>query len=143
MDFALNADDMATLTTDQKEAIMESLFLAIAVDRSIDPEELATFRGEAEKIPWGLEADAMQQTFQKAHARVNETTDRETWLAWVQEIAERLPTLDIREKVVGTMAKLAFVGGLEKREKGLLNAFIMAFELSEERVAKMREAFGR
>lgn len=137
----LNASDMSGLSEDQKKAVLESLFIAIGVDRQVDPSEGKQFEIEVRKIPWDMDKDTLSATVVAARDRVNDTRDRDGWLGWIDEIATRLPS-EIRVKVIATMARLAFVNGLKDRERKILNAFIQAFELPEATVRELRKEFG-
>ena len=140
----LTKEDIDSLSVQQQKAILEALFLAIGIDRNVDEDERVAFRVEAEAIPWNLDPGTIKRFLEEARDRIAATSDQKVFLAWIDDIAEALPGVELREKVVATMARLAFVGGLEPRnERGLLNAFIMAFQLSDEVVQRLRKEFGR
>lgn len=139
----LSDTDIADLSADQQNAILEALFLAVGIDRQVDAEERSEFRQLVESIPWTIDATVRQNTLVGARDRVVSTKSQDEFLAWIRSIADLLPDVILREKVVRMMASLAFVNGLDRNEQGLLNAFLLAFETPPDVIEKLRVEFGR
>jgi uncharacterized membrane protein YebE (DUF533 family) len=143
MSAILTSEDISELSDDQQKAILEALFLAVGIDREVDPEERTRFRETAEAVPWSLDSETIQATLKAARDRVANTTDQPAFLAWISSIADKLPGQELRTKVVRMMASLAMIGDFDRNEKGLLNAFLLELELPDQVVQELREEFGR
>ena len=138
MDLILNADDMASLSAVQKDAILEALFLALGIDREIQPDELARFDQEVARIPWGIEERVLRDLVQAARVRRKLVSGTENTLAWIRELANKLPNQTVKEKTLGTMARIALAHGLNRPERGLLNTFAANLGLPTERLEQIK-----
>lgn len=140
----IDETDLAQLTPTQKAAILESLYLMVAIDRQLDPEEIKRFDSEVRQIPWQLDATVLNLVIDKARLRVKSTVQREGWMAWIKEISLSVEAPPLREKVIAAMAKLALSvsPNLDPRERGLINAFADAFALTPDAIARLQATFG-
>ncbi len=140
----IDENDLAHLTPTQKAAILESLYLMVAIDRQLDPEEIKRFDAEVQQIPWQLDTSVLNLVIDKARLRVKSTVQREGWMAWIKEIALSVEAPPLREKVIASMAKLALSvsPNLDPRERGLINAFADAFALKPDAIARLQATFG-
>jgi len=143
MSATFTKDDIAGLSADQQKAILEALFLAVGIDREVDPEERMRFREAAEAIPWELDQAVIRATLEGARDRVQNTTDQEAFLSWIRAIAESLPGQELRIKLIRMMASLAMIGDLDRNERGLLNAFLLEFKFPDGVVQELKAEFGR
>lgn len=139
----LDKHDMAVLTPIQKAAILESLYMVIAIDRQVEPEDQQRFDAEVRRIPWDLNEDMLTLIREKARMRVKSTLQREAWMAWIKEIALLLPNLHLREKVVRTMGAIAFDVGSQRDQsvRGLINEFGNAFSLTANSLVALQAEF--
>lgn len=139
----LDKHDMAVLTPIQKAAILESLYMVIAIDRQVEPEDQQRFDAEVRRIPWGLDDDMLTLIREKARMRVKSTLQREAWMAWIKEIALLLPNLHVREKVVRTMGAIAIDIGSQRAQsvRGLINEFGNAFSLTANSLVALQAEF--
>ena len=139
MNLMLDANDLSALSPAQKSAIVDSLVLMVAVDRKIEPGEIEVFNAEMRRIPWGLDPAMIDMLVERARIRVKCTLDRLHWQSWVKELAMSITAPALREKVLGTMSKIAInTGKVDDTERGLLNAFAGAFEIPMDRLAELR-----
>jgi Tellurite resistance protein TerB len=139
----LDADDLGPLSNLQRAAVVEALFLVIAVDRQITPLELERFGSELRRIHWRVGDEMLQLMVDKARMRVKSALDREAWRSWLKEIALLIQPAALREKVVRTMIELKLAVGSEinDRERGLLNAIAEEFALSPHARAELGAEF--
>ncbi len=140
MDLTLNVSDLSSLSAEQKNAILQALFLALGIDREVNPEELARFEHELASIPWGLEHSLLQQMVQAARVRRKLVSGSDETLAWIREIASHLPTPAVKEKTLAAMSRIAMAQGINRAERGLLNTFASVLELPAERLEQLRQA---
>lgn len=140
MDLTFKKDDLADLSAVQKDSILQSMFLALGIDREIDSEELARFEKELSSIPWGIEPQVIKDMVQAARVRRKLVSGTEETMAWIRELAGHLPTQAVKEKTLAAMARIAMAHGLSRPERGLLNTFAAALELPAEHIDEMRQA---
>lgn len=140
MNLHLDAADLSALSPSQKSAILESLFLVIAIDRQLEPAELERFGAEVAAIPFGFDDGAVTLVVDRARVRSKFSDSKLQWSAWIKEIASLLPDATLREKVLGTMSKITVTtGAIDERERGLLSMFAAEFEVAPERAAAIRD----
>jgi hypothetical protein len=139
----LDKHDVAPLAPIQKAAILESLYMVIAIDRQIEPAEQQRFEVEVRRIPWGLDEDMLTLICEKARLRVKSTLQREAWMAWIKEIALLLPNLTLREKVIRTMGEIAIDvnSHADQSVRGLINEFGNAFSLTANSLIALQAEF--
>lgn len=142
MHFTLDAADVAELSLAEKTAIVQSLYLVLAVDRQIDDEERKRLDEEVTRIPWGIELPAIRQLWVEARDRVIHTKEREDWLAWVNDLAKQIPA-KLHVPVLATMGRLAIADDINQRERGLLNMFALAFGISQETADEIKASLSR
>jgi uncharacterized tellurite resistance protein B-like protein len=140
MNLQIDAAELAALTPSVKAAILESLFLTIAIDRKLDPVEIERFNAEVQRIPFGFDQGAIALVVDRARVRSNFSDSKIQWSAWIKEIASLITTESLREKVLGTMSQITVAtGDIDDRERGLLSMFAAEFGVSPERAAAIRD----
>ena len=139
----LQEHDMAPLAPIQKAAILESLYMVIAIDRQVEPAEQERFEAELRRIPWQLSDEMLELIREKARMRVKSTLQREAWQAWIKEIALLLPNPGLREKVIRAMGTLALdvTPHVSQSVRGLINEFGNAFSLSANSLIALQAEF--
>jgi hypothetical protein len=139
----LDADDLGALSNVQKAAVVDALFLVIAIDRQVSPVELQRFNAEIRRVHWRVGDEMLMLMVDKARMRVKSTLSPDAWRAWVKEIAQLVTDETLREKVVRTMIelKLGITAEVNERERGLINAFILEFQLSPLAVRDLTSEF--
>jgi hypothetical protein len=139
----LDADDLGALSNVQKSAVIDALFLVVAIDRQITPIELAKFNAEIRRVHWRVGDEMLMLMVDKARMRVKSTLNPDAWRAWVKEIAQLVIGETMREKLVRTMIelKLSISAEINERERSLINAFIVEFQLAPIAVRELASEF--
>lgn len=140
MDLTLNASDLTGLSAMQKNAILQALFLALGIDREVNAEELARFEHEVASIPWGIDHALLHEMVQAARVRRKLVSGAHDTQVWIREIASHLPTPSVKEKTLAAMGRIAMAQGINRAERGMLNAFASSLELPAERLEQIRQA---
>lgn len=114
----------------ERRAILNAMYLVLAVDRQVDRAEHDELEVEVKKVPWGIEAKTIHGYLVETRDRVLRTKTREEWVAWVQELAQQIPAT-VHVPVLATMARLAKISDISQNERGLLNLFAMTFGITQ------------
>lgn len=139
MNFKLDGNDLAALNPAQQAAVVDALFLMIAIDRKIEPREVEEYNARIKQIPFSLDAKTLDMVLERARLRMKATEDRVAWQYWVKEIAETITQPVVREKLLGTMCQIAInTGTVEASERELLNAFAGGFQIPMGRLGEIR-----
>jgi hypothetical protein len=127
-------EEIQSLSSDQQDAILEALVVAVVADSVVGRDEIARFNSEIARIPWAQPKEAIMAKAQAAQARViAQKTDAER-IAFVKAIGARLPRGPVSEKTVGMMAMvMAADKELDTDEKTTLGAFALAMGITNER----------
>src|SRR5512146_1542191 len=102
MVMALEAADLNALSDSQKDAVLQSLFIALIADGEPSAEELAQFEQNIAALPWGKSREQLQSVTRALVERLQKSSD-EAKGAFVKELAAAIPS-ELREKVVLDMA---------------------------------------
>ena len=140
MDLMLNAADLTNLSGMQKNAILQALFLALGIDREVNAEELAQFEREVASIPWGIDHALLQEMVRAARVRRKLVSGAHDTQVWIREIASYLPSQSVKEKTLAAMGRIALAQGINRAERGLLNAFASSLELPADRLEQIKQA---
>ena len=135
----LTAEELQSLTSEQQDAILEALVVAVVTDGKVGQDEVASFDREVGRIPWPQPREAVVAKAQAAQARVFAISDPAERTALVKSISARLPPGPIAEKTFAMMA-VVMSGGKHwaTAEKQTLAVFATAFGISGERLAVIR-----
>lgn len=137
----LTASDFAALDDSQRLAVMEALMLVVYADGKVAPDEIRRFDQVVRELPWGVEPEVLKAMFKGANARMVNLSTAVAITDFVSGLAARLPGAELREKVVVAMATLAEADGvMHPFEKNLLGLFVVAFNLTSDRVAAIKAA---
>lgn len=129
------ADDSAKL------AILECMLLSIYADGVVTPQELTRFQGIVAALPWGMEEPVLVALLKGATQRMKPLTHPQAILDYVANLAERVPSPALREKIVFTMGVLAASdGALHQFEKNILGVVVVAFGLTRPKVEEIKAA---
>jgi uncharacterized tellurite resistance protein B-like protein len=139
MQLALEASDLAALSTSQKDAVLQALFIALIADGDPSAEELAQFEQEIAALPWGKDAAALRTVTRATVERLQKASDPEK-AAFVKELGALIPPA-LREKVVFDMASIVAADRVATIvERQTIAAFIMAFGLDPQAtIEKIKE----
>jgi uncharacterized tellurite resistance protein B-like protein len=133
-DFAFTQDDMKGLREDQQSAIFDALVTAAWADGNVSKEEMERFEQEVVKIPWGKPQDDLVKMVYASKERVSSLKDVESVMGFIKAIAEKLPDVGLREKLLYLMGSIMFTDReLNNAERNIIGAFIDAFGVTKER----------
>jgi hypothetical protein len=137
----LDAADFAAMDDAQRVAVLEAMVVGLIADAVVTPSEIRRFDEIVFGLPWGVEREVLVAMITGARDRVGALKTREEVQAYVEGLAKRLPSQELREKVVFTMATLMFSDGEQvQAEKNVLGLFVIAFGITRERAAAIKEA---
>jgi hypothetical protein len=138
MSFAFTAEDMNSLTADQKAAVVGACIATIAADGKIDPAEAAKFDAEFEKVPWGLPQAAVEDMIKLVYLKLQTIKSPAQAQEFIERTTATLPSIDIKEKTVALAAKVAYVNGtLNTQTANVLNALSLAMQISLPRMTEI------
>ncbi len=141
MSFAFTADDIAPLSAEQKSAIVESLVIAVLADGTAPKEETAVFDKQIDAIPWGMENDEVKRHLEAARRRFLELSNPEAADAMVTSIAGRLPTPELREKVLHAVANILYATKKMNRPGAVIfGALSTAFAIPQDRLDAIKHS---
>jgi len=137
----LEASDFAALDEAQRMAVLESMIVGLIADDKVTPAEVRRFDEILLSLPWGVERDVLIAMVKGAHQRLGAIKTPTQIHDYVATLATKLPTPELRDKVVFTMATLMLSDGeLHQFEKNVLGLFVVAFGITSDRAAEIREA---
>ncbi|HUQ03750.1 MAG TPA: TerB family tellurite resistance protein [Kofleriaceae bacterium] len=125
----------------QRLAVLEAMVVGLIADNQVTPPEVRRFDEIVMALPWGVERPVLAAMISGARNRLAALKTRDEIDAYVKQLAERLPSQELREKVVFTMATLMFSDGEQvQAEKNVLGLFVIAFGITSERATAIRDA---
>lgn len=128
MVIALEATDLNALSDSQKDAVLQSLFIALIADGEPSAEELAQFEQNIAALPWGKSREQLQGITRALVERLQKSSD-EAKGTFVKELAAAIPS-ELREKVVLDMASIVAADRVATMvERQTIGAFMLAFGL--------------
>jgi len=134
MKFVLNQEDVKSLSEDQQSAIFDALVAAAWADGNVSQAEMARFEAEVVKVPWGKDEQTLIKMVHASRDRVGQLKDKDGVLAFIKNIADRVPSQTVREKILYMMGVIMFSDRqLSDAEKNVVAAFAQAFGISKER----------
>jgi uncharacterized tellurite resistance protein B-like protein len=134
MKFVLNQDDVKDLSDEQQSSIFDALVAAAWADGNVSQAEMARFEAEVVKVPWGKDEATLLKMVHDSRARVAALKDKDSVLAFIKDISEKLPAQTVREKVLYMMGVIMFSDRqLSDAEKNVVAAFAEAFKITKER----------
>jgi uncharacterized tellurite resistance protein B-like protein len=141
VDVQLESDDVAAMDDGQKLAVLEALVTAVLCDGEVTPAEIRRFDEVVLALPWGLTAEVLEALIKGTQARVAALATLPAVTDFVANLAARLPSPVLRDKVVYTMATVMGADGkVAQREQNVLGLFVLSFGITSERVAAIRAA---
>jgi uncharacterized tellurite resistance protein B-like protein len=134
MSYAITSEDLQGLSEDQQVAIMESLILAVAADHRTSKTEVTQFEAAINAIPWKLDPAKVMSDLTDVRTRVL-ALDAAGASSLINQIAERLPFPELREKLFHAMASVMAVDGLlNNDDKMMLLGYVKAFGITNGQV---------
>ncbi len=140
MAMQLAAADFENMDDAQRLAVLEAMVVGLIADNQVTPPEVRRFDEIVMALPWGVERAVLSAMISGARNRLA-ALKRDEIDSYVKQLAERLPSQELREKVIYTMATLMFSDGEQvQAEKNVLGLFVIAFGITTERAAAIRDA---
>ena len=137
----LDASDFAALDDAQRLAVLETMVVGLIADNKITPPEIRRFDEIVLNLPWGVEREVLIGMIRGAKERLVAMKSQQEIHDYVISLATRLPSPQLREKIVFTMATLMWSDGVvDQSEKAALGLFVVAFGIPSDRVAAIKEA---
>lgn len=143
MDMELTADDLASLDSVQKEAVLAALYVALIADGAPNPDELTKFTTTIAHLPWGKPMEELQAIMRRDVLSRLTSATREDKIAFLNTTVPNIP-VPLRERVMHAMVAIGAADNvLTRGEKNSMNAFIQAFGLTEAQIQTLREKFSK
>jgi uncharacterized tellurite resistance protein B-like protein len=137
----LTAADFEHMDDGQRLAVLEAMVVGLIADNKVTPAEERRFDEIVLALPWGVERGVLAAMIAGARGRVAALETRDEVVAYVEKLATRLPSQEMREKVIFTMATLMFSDGEQvQAEKNVLGLFVVSFGITPERAVVIRDA---
>ena len=137
----LEASDFAALDDAQRLAVLETMVVGLIADNKIVPAEIRRFDEIVLNLPWGVEREVLVGMIRGAKERLVSLKTPPQVQDYVVGLASRLPSPELRDKVVFTMATLMFSDGeIDQMEKNTLGLFVVAFGITSDRIAAIKNA---
>jgi uncharacterized tellurite resistance protein B-like protein len=137
----LDANDFAQLDDAQRLAILETMVVSLVADDKVTPAEVQRFDEILFSLPWGVEREVLGGMIKGVHARLAALKSPAQIHDYVANLATRLTSPVLRKKVIFTMATLMWADGeMNRVEKNVLGLFSVAFNITSDDVAAIREA---
>jgi uncharacterized tellurite resistance protein B-like protein len=137
----LDAADFSALEDPERLAVLEALVVGVIADGKINAMESRHFDELVLGLPWGFDNAVLRVMIQGAHERLAGLRTPIEIHDYLVQLAQRLPSESLREKVIFTMASLMHSDGdFNRAEKNVVGAFAVAFGIPSERVAAINDA---
>ena len=137
----LDATDISALDDTQRVAVLEAMLAGMIADDRITGSESRRFDEIVLALPWGVDRAVLDAMIAGAKHRLLGLRTQAEIQDHVAALAARIPSPELRDKVVFTMATLMLADGeLAQIEKNVLGLFVVAFGITRERAAVIREA---
>jgi hypothetical protein len=141
MDFVFTEADIKGLDASQQAAIFDSLAAAIFADGKVELAEMQRYEKEVTRIPWGRPTEALTEEAKQSGQRLKAITTPDQFRDFLANIATKLPTQELREKVIALVGSIVSSDNdVNLHEKTLLGAFATAFNITTERFKQIRAA---
>ena len=141
MSLHLAASDISALDDAQRVAVLEAMLAGMIADNRITGSESRRFEEIVLALPWGVDRPVLDAMITGAKERLLALRTQAEIQDHVAALAARIPSAELRDKVVFTMATLMLADGeLAQIEKNVLGLFVVSFGITRERAAAIREA---
>jgi len=136
-----DATDFAAMDETQRLAVLETMVLGLIADQKVTPPEIRRFDEIVFALPWGVDRETLTAMIKGARDRVVKVNTPAEVQDYLASVAQRIPTQAMREKAVFTMATLCLSDGeMSQKEIQTIGVFVIAFGITSDRAAAIREA---
>jgi uncharacterized tellurite resistance protein B-like protein len=137
----LEAADLLAMDDGQKSAVLEALVAGVLADGKITPNEVKRFDEVVMSLPWGMDEPVLTALVKGTQQRVIALATLADIQDFVANLAARLPSPELRDKVVFTMATvMAADNEVNQLERNVIGMFVLAFGITSERSAAIKAA---
>lgn len=137
----LEAADMLAMDDGQKTAVLEALVTGVLADGKITPDEIARFEELMVSLPWGIDEPVLKAMVKATQERVIALKTLANVQDFVANLAARLTSPELRDKVLFTMATVMSADAeVNQLERNVIGLFVLAFGITSERTAAIKAA---
>lgn len=137
----LDANDFAQLDDAQRLAILETMVVSLIADDKVTSAEAQRFDEILFSLPWGVDREVLGGMVKGARERLAALKTPAQIHDYVANLATRITSPTLRQKVIFTMATLMWADGeLSRVEKNVIGLFSVAFNITSDSVAAIRDA---
>lgn len=137
----LEAADLQAMNEGEKAAVLEALVAGVFADGKATPDEIQRFDEIVMAVPWGMDDGVLKALVHGTQQRVLALKTAGDVQDFVANLAARLPSPALRDKVVFTMATvMAADDEVNQLERNVLGLFVLAFGITTERTAAIKSA---
>jgi len=131
----ITSDEIKAMTSDQKDAILEALVVAVVANARVGQDEKHRLKEEVIRIPWDEPKEAIIEKAKAAEAKVSAMKGDEEHVVLLKSIAARLPSKAVAEKLIAMMGRVmgAADRSVDAKEQNTLIAYALAFGIDAER----------
>ncbi|HEY4177821.1 MAG TPA: TerB family tellurite resistance protein [Kofleriaceae bacterium] len=135
----LDANDFSTLDDSQRLAVLETMVIGLLADNKVGAAEVRRFDEIVLDLPWGVPRNVLVSMITGARNRLVALKTPDQFRDHLIQIAEKLPSPELRDKVVYTMATIMYADGeVDQLEKNMLGMFVTTWAITSERVAAIK-----
>jgi uncharacterized tellurite resistance protein B-like protein len=139
----LTESDFKAMDEAQRVAVLETMVIGLVADNNVNPAEIRRFDEIVIGLPWGIEREVLIGLVKGAHQRITALKTPAEVHDYVIGLSTKLPTPELRDKVVFTMATIMFSDGeINQFEKNVLGLFVTTFGITSDRLTAIRQALG-
>ena len=137
----LASEDVIAMSDEQKLVVLEALVVGVLADGKVEPEEVKRFDEVVGTLPWGLDKAVLAALVTQTQQRVSSLPNAQAVTDFVINMAARIPTATLRDKVFFTMCTImAADGDVNRLEKAVIGVFVLAFGITSDRLAAIKTA---
>lgn len=137
----LEAADLLAMDDGQKTAVLEALVTGVLADGKVTRDEIQRFEEVMMSLPWGMDEPALKALVKTTQERVIALKTLPQIQDFVANLAARLPSPELRDKVLFTMATvMAADAEVNQLERNVIGLFVLAFGITSERTARIKAA---
>jgi uncharacterized tellurite resistance protein B-like protein len=137
----LEAADLLAMNDEEKTAVLEALVTGVLADGKVTAEEIQRFEEVMMSLPWGMDEPVLKALVKSTQERVIALKSRANVQDFVANLAARLTSPQLRDKVVFTMATvMAADAEVNQLERNVIGLFILSFGITSQRTAAIKAA---
>lgn len=137
----LDASDLDAMDDAQRVTLLEMIVTGVLADGKVTPEEVRRFNEIVFELPWGMDRPVLDAVVKSTQQRVAALETPEAIGDFVIGLAARVPSPNLRDKLVFTMMSVMSADGeVHQKEKNVLGMFVLAFGITSDRLSAIKSA---